>query len=163
MKSTASLAEVEEDLEFQLRSWRVQRLGWLCFGLIILGSLLGLGGEGPLAERSRDAGRFALSYTSPMALGRQSEMLIRVQDTQTSSIEKGPITLWLRGDLEKFQGITFFPQPLLLETRESSMKATFEHEVRRIVAQFIPQHLGAAQIELTLAEARSEAAIWILP
>jgi hypothetical protein len=42
--------EVGEDLEFQQRSWVVQRIGWVVIALVIIAALLGLFGAGPLSQ-----------------------------------------------------------------------------------------------------------------
>jgi hypothetical protein len=42
--------EVGEDLDYQHRSWAVQRVGWVVMGLVALAALLGLFGSGPLSN-----------------------------------------------------------------------------------------------------------------
>jgi len=42
--------EIGQDLEFQRKSWKVQRFGWLVMLLIVVAALLGLFGGGPLAH-----------------------------------------------------------------------------------------------------------------
>jgi hypothetical protein len=42
--------EVGEDLEFQQRSWVVQRIGWIVIALVIIAALSGLFGAGPLSQ-----------------------------------------------------------------------------------------------------------------
>jgi hypothetical protein len=42
--------DIEEDMNFQRKSWAFQRFGWVLFALIVLGGLLGLLGEGPLSK-----------------------------------------------------------------------------------------------------------------
>jgi hypothetical protein len=43
---------VEADLAYQHRTWRMQRVGWLAFILVIVGALAGLFGSGPLSSTS---------------------------------------------------------------------------------------------------------------
>ena len=42
--------EIEQDHEFQRRSWRLQRAGWMVLTLVLLAGMLGLYGAGPLAH-----------------------------------------------------------------------------------------------------------------
>ena len=42
--------EVDQDLAFQRRQWRAERVGWAVMALVILAALAGLLGPGPLNE-----------------------------------------------------------------------------------------------------------------
>jgi hypothetical protein len=42
--------DIDQDMTFQRRQWVVQRIGWLIFGLIVLGGLVGVLGAGPLSN-----------------------------------------------------------------------------------------------------------------
>jgi len=42
--------EIDEDLSFQRREWRVQRGGWVVMAVLILLALLGLTGRGPIRQ-----------------------------------------------------------------------------------------------------------------
>ena len=42
--------EIEQDHDFQRRSWRLQRAGWIVLVLVLLAGMLGLFGSGPLAH-----------------------------------------------------------------------------------------------------------------
>jgi hypothetical protein len=42
--------EVNEDLTFQQWEWRLQRIGWVVMGVIILAGLVGVFGQGPLSK-----------------------------------------------------------------------------------------------------------------
>lgn len=49
--------EIGQDLDFQRKEWRLQRIGWVVMALLILASLLGLTGSGLLARATAgDAG-----------------------------------------------------------------------------------------------------------
>jgi hypothetical protein len=43
---------IEADLAYQHRTWRVQRIAWLAFILVIVGALAGVFGSGPLSSTS---------------------------------------------------------------------------------------------------------------
>jgi hypothetical protein len=42
--------DIDQDLEFQRREWKVQRIGWALMLLVILAALGGLFGRGPLSR-----------------------------------------------------------------------------------------------------------------
>lgn len=48
-KQKADGLEVEQDLEFQRRSWAVQRIGWIVMLVIVVAGLVGVFGNGPLS------------------------------------------------------------------------------------------------------------------
>jgi hypothetical protein len=49
--------EIDQDLHFQQKEWRIQRIGWGVMALLIVAALLGLTGSGPLARvTTGDAG-----------------------------------------------------------------------------------------------------------
>ena len=56
--------QINEDMEFQRRSWIVQRVGWLVFALVILLAALGLFGDGILsdAKAGQEEGALWLEY-----------------------------------------------------------------------------------------------------
>jgi len=43
--------QVDEDLKFEKAEWRTERIGWIVMALILLATLAGLLGPGPLSER----------------------------------------------------------------------------------------------------------------
>lgn len=54
--------ELNDDLEAQLITWKVQRWGWLAFALILGAALLGLMGRGPLSHS------YVIQHDAPLAL-----------------------------------------------------------------------------------------------
>lgn len=55
---------IGQDLEFQRRDWRAQRIGWGLMLLVVLGAIAGVFGHGPVAkDRARTPdGRLELQY-----------------------------------------------------------------------------------------------------
>ena len=56
--------QIDEDMEFQRRSWIVQRIGWAIFALVILLAALGLFGDGILSDTKagQEEGALWLEY-----------------------------------------------------------------------------------------------------
>lgn len=49
------MVQVSEDLDFQRKEWRVQRIAWTCMAVLILAAALGAAGSGPLSSRTAKA------------------------------------------------------------------------------------------------------------
>jgi len=71
--------EIDDDLEFQRRSWKVQRVGWAAMLLLISAGLLGLFGQGPLSR--------ATSGTKRSPLYLEYERFTRLSSLHTLSVE----------------------------------------------------------------------------
>jgi hypothetical protein len=56
--------QIDEDIPFQQRSWRLQRYAWIAIGVAALGAILGVFGDGPLshAEARSASGRTTLTF-----------------------------------------------------------------------------------------------------
>lgn len=54
--------ELREDVEFERRQWRVQRVGWVAITLVLLAAIAGLFGNGPLSHVSASAGNLQVRY-----------------------------------------------------------------------------------------------------
>ncbi|HEX5499407.1 MAG TPA: hypothetical protein VFX03_09280 [Thermomicrobiales bacterium] len=55
--------DVKQDVEFQRREWRVQRIGWIVILAILAAAALGLFGSGPLSQASVRAGPITVAYS----------------------------------------------------------------------------------------------------
>lgn len=54
--------QISQDMRFQRREWKLQRVGTLLLGLVLVATVLGLFGDGPLSKARRESGRFAVEY-----------------------------------------------------------------------------------------------------
>ncbi|SHJ64361.1 hypothetical protein SAMN02745194_03036 [Roseomonas rosea] len=100
---------VGEDLAFQRRVWRFQRIGWGAMALVVLLGMAGVFGGGPLAQasaRSAD-GAIEAEWEWIERIGRDSQLRIR-----GLAPHRGPLELRLEGGLAgpvEISGIE--PQP----------------------------------------------------
>jgi hypothetical protein len=53
---------LHEDLAFQRREWRIQRVGWVAIAALLLAALVGLFGNGPLSRASATDGPLHVEY-----------------------------------------------------------------------------------------------------
>jgi hypothetical protein len=103
--------EIYQDLTFQEREWRVQRVGWAIMLLIILLALLGLFGTGPLSSGSAEAGDGALEagYQRFIRHDGRTTLTLEVDASQASD---GEVRVWLASDyLDAMQVEQVSPQP----------------------------------------------------
>ena len=63
MPNRSASIELETDDRFQKREWRIQRVGWILWGCIIVAALLGFLGPGLLSETKSAAPDNSLSIT----------------------------------------------------------------------------------------------------
>ena len=54
--------EIWQDLAFERRQWKVQRVGWIVIAIILLLALLGVFGNGPLSHAETSAGALRAEY-----------------------------------------------------------------------------------------------------
>lgn len=103
--------EIEEDLGFERRTWRFQRVGWIALALFLSASAIGLTGSGPLSNATTrsDGGELIVTY----------ERFDRVQSPSTIDItfdpalvSEGELRLWIESDYlrrVRLEGVT--PEP----------------------------------------------------
>lgn len=42
--------QIDEDMKFQRRQWKAERIGWVCMTLFLAAAVMGLFGQGPLSD-----------------------------------------------------------------------------------------------------------------
>jgi len=71
--------QIHEDLPFLRREWRVQRIGWIALGIIVVLALLGVFGRGPVAkDLAGDPNTFGVEFDRVIRHGSDAEVTIRV-------------------------------------------------------------------------------------
>jgi hypothetical protein len=102
------MVQVPEDLDFQRKGWKIQRIGWVCMALLILAGGLGAAGQGPLAKRA--------VATSDGGLTVRYERFIRLEAPSTLELRIAPgveePALWVSaGYLERIRIRSITPAP----------------------------------------------------
>jgi hypothetical protein len=136
--------QIEEDLEFQRRSWMVQRVSWGLMGLLVIASAAGLFGSGPVstAETRSAGGEVAVKYER--FLRYEAPARLRIAARQAG--REGTIAILLdREYLEAIKLEHVVPRPERVEVRGDWMAflfreanpgepllATFYYEAQRI-------------------------------
>lgn len=118
-------AAVGEDLDFQRRWWRFERIIWTFFAIILLCDLLGVFGRGPLAKRKRTAAdnTLTLEYERIERAQTPSMMTLHIQP---SAIHDGKVELFVSDSVIKPLGAQrVAPQPSVSTVGNGGITYTF--------------------------------------
>jgi len=130
--------DVDQDLSFQQRQWRVQRVGWVVMVLIVLAALAGLLGPGPLSRSyaADPSGAVAVEFNRFERNSRQTELRVRAAG---SAIQQGRVRLWIDVDYAaKLRVLSIAPEPVLVEAERD-----------RLIYHFAAT-AGAAEVPITI-------------
>lgn len=101
---------VGEDMVFQHKVWRFERVGWYVLVLLVILTLLGLFSRGPLSSRELHSsdGSLSVEYEAFHRNGSSNAMVIRLKGQPNAVLE-----IALEGDwLEGFEVQALQPPPL---------------------------------------------------
>jgi len=102
--------DLDQDLTFEKRQWKVQRVGWAAMVLIVVAALLGVFGSGPLSAASvGDNATLVAHYQRFVRHQGQGELVVKVAPNEAA---EGRVEFWLTteflGEID-LQGIS--PEP----------------------------------------------------
>jgi hypothetical protein len=131
--------QIEEDLAFQQRDWRVQRVGWIGLALLITAALLGLFGTGPLSDSIIRGDGLELRYERFGRFDRLTrlrfELIGETQETTRLSIGRPYL------DAVQIEQIT--PVPARVEARPDRLVYEFpRHGPTAIIFYVKPDNIG---------------------
>jgi len=101
-----------QDITFQRREWRVQRIGWVLLTLFIAAALAGLlGGRGPLVKASARAPGGTLAVEYDRFVRQEAETTISVQ-ARSADAASDELRVWiLRPYLDAVTITSITPEP----------------------------------------------------
>ena len=107
--------EIDQDIEFQRRSWRVQRIGWIAMVILVGLGLVGGLGSGPLSRQVLVVpGVLHLDYKRLTRYQSPEKLIVRLQSAAISGREVG---LWIdREYLDASKVETVTPPPIHVES-----------------------------------------------
>lgn len=117
--------EIEGDLAFQQREWRMERIAFVVVGSLIVAALLGLFGSGPLAwaKVADDAGTLSVEYERFARRGGTSAFTVVVSETRQRDGEFQ--VLFDREYLEAFTIEAITPQPSDVVVEKERLRYSF--------------------------------------
>lgn len=110
--------DIQDDLPFQYRHWRLQRVGWWAIACILAAGLLGLFGHHPLSRTTVQTqdGTFLLTYDRFGRAASDAEVLVTVMSTKQ---EEGMFRVWFDSEyLDAVRVGSVSPLPLRGEARQ---------------------------------------------
>lgn len=111
---------VREDMAYQLKVWRFERVGWYVLVLLVILTLLGLFSRGPLSSRDVQSsdGRLGVKYEFFHRNGSNNAMILHLKGTPGAVLEVELGGDWLEGfDVQGLQ-----PHPLRSTSVGQGMK-----------------------------------------
>jgi hypothetical protein len=116
---------VSEDLEFQRRWWRFERIAWYVLAAVLIADALGLFGQGWLARAQRNAsdGTLHLRYDRIERAGAPSEITI---EFGAAAIHDGQVSLFSGQNIVKELGAQrIIPEPRTSQVGPEGITYTF--------------------------------------
>lgn len=110
--------EIQEDLAFQYRHWRRQRVGWWGIASILAAGLLGLFGHHPLSRTTAQTknGTLVVTYDRFGCAISDAEVMLTVTPRKQ---EEGTFRLWFDAEyLDAVRVVSVSPMPVRGEARQ---------------------------------------------
>jgi hypothetical protein len=122
---TPSSLQIAQDLDFQAREWRFQRIGWVGMLVVVVAALLGAFATGPLSRSVERAGDESLtvSFERFTRFGAPSELVIDVPPDAVGDEARVAIS---RDYLTAFQVQAVSPEPDVVRTRGDTLVYAFD-------------------------------------
>jgi hypothetical protein len=118
--------ELDQDMTFHWREWRVQRIAWIVWALILLASLVGLFGHGPLSRGNIAApgGDFSITYERIDRYRAPSHLTITLG---AGAVQEGRVRLTLNREfLDRLEIERVVPEPESVEASGANVLYTFQ-------------------------------------
>jgi hypothetical protein len=120
--------ELEQDLAYQRRSWRVQRFAWVVLALIVAAALAGLAGSGPFSRESRATHdeRILIDYERFVRMQAPSRLRLHFSK---EAVRAGELRVWFdRSYIEQTRLEQIMPHPKGTEVGEKRLTYVFAAE-----------------------------------
>jgi hypothetical protein len=151
MKRVGEL-EITEDVGFQRKEWRFERIGWAAMALLVLAALAGLLGPGPLSHATAGEEGSALWVGYERFAHRSAPTTLEIH-AGPNTAQAGQLRLWLGRDViagNQVQSIQ--PEPQQVSTAGDRIVYTFavDDPAREVVVflRLEPTQYWRQQIEL---------------
>ncbi|MDQ6733646.1 MAG: hypothetical protein M3Z35_05925 [Nitrospirota bacterium] len=117
--------ELNQDLPFQHRTWRIQRIGWGVIALVLLCAVLGLFGHGPLSRTTARDPSLSLSLDYERFGRYQNALTLRVHVHERAT-DQDTVRIWFSRDyLSQIEIQQIVPEPVGAETSPTGMIYVF--------------------------------------
>ncbi len=119
--------EISQDMKFQERSWRVQRVAWIVMLLITAGALAGLFGDGVLARGSAGPPSSAMSVNYARFTRLGSNSVLEAEIASSAIAGDSTARVWVDRDwLDGYEVLSITPEPEFTELLADRAVYTFK-------------------------------------
>lgn len=147
--------EIDDDLEFQRRSWALQRVGWLALVMWLTAGAAGMTGPGPWSQARVEQRSVSIEYERLLHLGAPTRLVVFLHRDRPGTVELG-----LGGALlEAFEIVSVVPSPdaeSLAPRERRLLLDVSEAGVVRVELQIVARRSGRQVAHLRVDEAALE-------
>jgi hypothetical protein len=158
--------ELGQDMEFQQRNWKVQRVSWILLTLALLAAFAGFWGSGRASHRTVTAadGSFAIEYERFTRF--KAPTRLRLHFTP-KAVHGGEVRVWLASSYvaEIFPRYVV-PTPRAVEAGEHRVTYVFAAEAGRggsVIFDVQPQGIGSVEARVGVGETALEFRQFVYP
>ena len=117
--------EINQDLEFQHLSWKLQRIGWGLMALLLVAALAGLLGPGPLSDTTAGEENSMLWVEYNRFERYQSPIMLKIH-LGPGAAKDGKVRLWMNRDyIQNMELRHIDPEPESVEVGAESTAYVF--------------------------------------
>ena len=153
--------QLEEDRVTQRRLWRIQRLAWWCFGLVIAAALAGFtGGGGYFSRQTLELGNASASFPRITRWQTADRATIRFAEGAEANVTFGV------GFADGFSLTTITPHPQRSLASDQGLALVFESAgtgPRSVAIDFRATHPGWVTFDLSVDQRTTNITILVLP
>lgn len=138
--------EIDQDLEFQRREWRVQRVLWIVGVALLVLALMGLFGGGPISSTTQQSsdGSVSVDYHRFVRHDGRAALHVQVDAAHASNQE---VAVWIdHRFLDRVHIESVSPQPASVQGDNGRLVYAFEladgSETLNVTFSYRPQHIG---------------------
>jgi hypothetical protein len=127
---------VGEDLHFQERWWKFERITWTFFTLVLLADIVGIFGEGPLARAKITDANLGMQVNYERVERTGTPNMLRVQ-FGPDAVQDGKVQIYVSNSVVKDLGAQrVIPQPEKTTLTEGGMTYTFPASANPSAVEF---------------------------
>ena len=132
--------QIDTDIDYQRRAWKVQRIGWLIIGTLVIAALLGTFGTGPLSSVATDGTRLRLDYERFPRLGQSTRLRVSLQSAPELRLD------FSRSYLEAFRIEQVTPEPRAVDATQDWLSYAFSGEGPiTVTLDLVPEKFGGVR------------------
>jgi hypothetical protein len=151
--------ELHEDLEFQRKQFRVERIGWILMAAVLVAALLGVFGSGPLSNAIAESSESGLRVEYSRFARRDAHTRVEIH-VDPSLVAKDRLRLRLGGDFMQrvlVQAITPTPERWTVEDRTivAELPVGGSTGPVPVAVDFSPREFGPTTLELSAGPGRA--------